>query len=138
VKFVIKSRPFRHLAQGAADTALDAASVLREGAAAVGRQGEAAYSRLRLEREIHDLQEEINLQLLAVGESIYAAHRGSPSDSGQVQQILEYVDGLREELEAHRRERDTLRGLLICPACGGANRSDCLYCQECGKALSRG
>ena len=78
MKFVIKSRPFRHLAQGAADTALDAASVLREGAAAVGRQGEAAYSRLRLEREIHDLQEEINLQLLAVGESIYAATGGAP------------------------------------------------------------
>ena len=69
----------------------------REAAAAAGRQAEEAVSRLRLEREIRDLQEEIRLQMQAVGEKIYAAHRGSPSDSGQVQEILEYVDGLREE-----------------------------------------
>lgn len=138
MKFVINSCPLQRLAQSAAGIALDAASVLREGAAALGRQGEAVYGRLRLEREIRDLQEEIRLQLRAVGESIYAAHRGSPSDSGQVQQILEYVDGLREELDAHRRELDTLRGLLVCPACGGTNRRDGLYCRECGKPLSRG
>ena len=74
----------------------------------------------------------------AVGEMIYASHRGNPSDSGQVQSILEYVDGLYEELDAHRRERETLRGLLVCSACGEANRFDSLYCRNCGKPLSRG
>lgn len=138
MKIEIRNCPFRGLARSAGGAALDAVSVLREAAAAAGRQAEEAVSRLRLEREIRDLQEEIRLQMQAVGEKIYAAHRGSPSDSGQVQEILEYVDGLREELDAHRREKETLRGLLICSACGGANRSDCLYCQDCGKPLSRG
>ena len=39
-----------------------------------------------------------------VGEIMYAAHRGSPSDSGEVQRILEFVDGLYEEMEAHMEE----------------------------------
>ena len=42
------------------------------------------------------------------------------------------------ELDAHRRERETLRGLLVCSACGEANRFDSLYCRNCGKPLSRG
>jgi hypothetical protein len=65
---------------------------------------EATVSHVRLEREIRDLQEEIDLQMQMVGEIMYAAHRGSPSDSGEVQRILEFVDGLYEEMEAHMEE----------------------------------
>ena len=58
MKIEIRNCPFRGLARSAGGAALDAASVLREAAAAAGRQAEEAVSRLRLEREIRDLQEE--------------------------------------------------------------------------------
>ena len=105
-----------------------------------GRQNRtgATVSHVRLEREIRDLQEEIDLQMQMVGEIMYAAHRGSPSDSGRIQEILEYVDGLNEELAAHRREQETLKELLVCPGCGGANSAGSLYCQDSGNPLSRG
>ena len=125
-------------AQQVGGAALDGAAVLREGASAAGRLAEKFLSRVRLEREIRDLREEIGLQMQAVGEIIYASHRGSPTGSEKIQTILEYVDGLHEELDAHRREQETLRGLLVCSACGEANRASCLYCQNCGKPLSRG
>ncbi len=137
MKFEITIRPLHRLAQSAADTALDTASLMQESASAVARRAGGLVSRIRLDRKIRDLREEIGLQMRAVGEIIYASHRGNPSDSGKIQEILEYVDGLQRELDAHRREQETLRGLLICPACGEANRSDCLYCQNCGKPLSR-
>lgn len=138
MKFEITTCSFRKLAQGAREIALDAPAVFREGASAAGRRAEELLSRVRLAREVRDLREEIDLQMRAVGEIMYAAHRGSPSDSGRVQEILEYVDGLNEELAAHRREQETLKGLLICPGCGGANSAGSLYCQNCGNPLSRG
>lgn len=138
MKFEITVRPMKNLLECAGGAALDAAAALREGAAAVERRAEDSLSRFRLEREIHDLQEEIGLQMRAVGELMYASHKGYPAGSGQVQDILEYVDGLYEELEAHRREVETLRGLLICSGCGEGNSAGSLYCQNCGKPLSRG
>ncbi|MDE7221363.1 MAG: hypothetical protein K2O45_17400 [Oscillospiraceae bacterium] len=67
-------------------------------------KAEDRVSQVRLEREIRDLQEEIDLQMQMVGEIMYAAHRGSPAESEDIQRILEYVDGLYEEMEAHLEE----------------------------------
>ena len=138
MKLTINTQSLRGFLAGAGEAALDATSALREGASAVGRRGEELLSRLRLEREIRDLREEINLQMRAVGEMMYASHRGNPAGSGEIQTILEYVDGLHEELEAHRRELETLRGFLICSECGEGNSPGSVYCQSCGKPLSRG
>lgn len=138
MRLTISTQSLRGLLTGIGEAALDAASALREGASAAGRRGEELLSRLRLEREIRDLREEINLQMRSVGEMMYASHRGDPADTGAVRTILEYVDGLHEELEAHRRELETLRGLVICSGCGEGNSSGSLYCQNCGKPLSRG
>lgn len=138
MKFEITVYPLRTLLQRAGDAALDAAAALREGASAVEQRAGEVFSRLRLERELHDLKEEIGLQMQAVGEMMYASHKGRPTGSGQVQEILEYVDGLHEELEAHQRELETLRGLVICSGCGEGNSAGSLYCQNCGKPLSRG
>ena len=74
----------------------------------------------------------------AVGELIYATHRGTPSDSQAVQEILEYVDGLYEELEGHQQQLKLLRGLLLCGACGAENGGGNVYCHNCGQPLSRG
>ena len=67
-------------------------------------RAEEKAGHVRLEREIRDLREEIDLQMQMVGEIMYAAHRGSPSDSEEIQRILEYVDGLYEEMEGHLEE----------------------------------
>lgn len=137
MKIIVKDCPLCGAARGAGIMAADAASALREAGWSLGRRLGEVRGRIRLEKEIRDLREEICLQMQAVGEIMYAAHKGSPSDSSRVQEILEYVDGLHEELDAHRREQETLKGLLVCPACGGANGSGSLYCQNCGKPLSR-
>lgn len=138
MEFEITVHPLRKILRCAGDAVLDTAAALREGASAVERRAAESLSRLRLEREIRDLREEVGLQMRAVGEIMYESHRGHPSDSSLVQEILEYVDGLHEELEAHRRELETLRGLLVCSSCGEGNSAGSLYCQNCGKPLSRG
>ena len=48
--------------------------------------------------------------------------------------VLDYED----PLEDHTGELETLRGLLVCSSCGEGNSAGSLYCQNCGKPLSRG
>lgn len=137
MKIIITSCPWKVLARKAGDIALDAAAALRECGGVLGRCCREKISSARLRREIRDLREEIDLQMRSAGQIMYAAHRGGPSGDSQIQTIFSYVDGLEEELDAHIRERETLRGLLVCPGCGAANSAGSLYCQNCGKALSR-
>ena len=137
MKFKLTVYPVKELARAAGCAALDAAEAVHEKAAAAGLWTEERLSRVRLEREVRDIEEEIGLQLRAAGEILYAAHSGDAPASGETETIMEYVDGLQEELEAHRRELEALKGNLICSACGEANRSNSLYCQNCGSPLSR-
>ena len=67
-------------------------------------------SRFRLNRTIRDIQDEIDLEMQTIGELLYATHRGDPSDSDDIQKILEYVDSLYEELEGHRQQLEALEG----------------------------
>ena len=111
MKFTVQI-PSREEAYLAADRA---ARKAKKAAAGLERRAEEAVNRVQLRRTIRDLEEEIGLQLREVGELVYATHRGTPSDSEDIQEILEYVDSLREELEAHQRELRTLAGVRFCP-----------------------
>ena len=123
-----------HRAAQAAETARDTASVA---AGLAGRRAEAAAERRRLERAAADVTEEIELQMGEIGRLIYATHTGTPSDSGDVQNILEYVDSLYEQLEGHEAELKRMRGLLLCACCGAENEGDWVYCRSCGQPLER-
>ena len=134
MKFVLKPRKLRQRAEAAA---FGAAETARAGAEKAGQSAENVLTRIRLTRAVRDLEEEIALQMQAVGELIYATHRGTPSDSDDVQEILEYVDGLHEELDGHRRQLKILQGALLCEACGAENEGGNVYCHNCGQPLSR-
>ena len=75
--------------------------------------------------------------VVGAGMLIYATHTGTPSDSGDVQNILEYVDSLYEQLEGHEAELKRMRGLLLCACCGAENEGDWVYCRSCGQPLER-
>ena len=135
MKIVIKGKKWKKLVRRSRDAALDVSELARAGAEAVGRRAEDAVSRTRLERAVRDLREEIDTQMQAVGELIYATHRGSPSNSDDVQEILEFVDSLYEEMEGHQQELKRLRGELLCAGCGAENESANLYCHNCGQPL---
>ena len=134
MKFVFKTKKLRRRAEAAAFGAAEAA---RAGAERAGQSAENAVTRVKLSRAIRDLQEEIQLQMQTVGELIYATHRGTPSDSDDVQEVLEYVDGLYEELAGHQRQLKLLQGDLLCAACGAENEGGHVYCHNCGQPLSR-
>ena len=134
MKFVFKTKKLRRRAEAAAFGAAEAA---RAGAERAGQSAENAVTRVKLSRAIRDLQEEIQLQMQTVGELIYATHRGTPSDSDDVQEVREYVDGLYEELEGHQRQLKLLQGDLLCAACGAENEGGNVYCHNCGQPLSR-
>ena len=135
MKIVIKGKKWKKLVRRSRDAALDVSELARAGAEAVGRRAEDAVSRTRLERAVRDLREEIDTQMQAVGELIYATHRGSPSNSDDVQEILEFVDSLYEEMEGHQQELKRLRGELLCAGCGAENESANLYCNNCGQTM---
>lgn len=90
----------------------------------------------KLRRTIDDLEDEISLQLCAIGEIIYATHCGNPSDSGEIQKILEYVDDLSDEIEGHEQQIKLLMGAAPCPVCGEDVSKEDTFCQKCGQPLS--
>ena len=125
------------LARRAREKFQNAAALAKAGAEKVEEKTEVLRARTRLEREISDLQEEINLQMQIIGELTYAAHQGRDADEDSLRQILEYVDSLCEQLEAHRQELEASRGMLICSCCGAANDPGYVYCHNCGQPLSK-
>ena len=114
-----------------------AAELAKAGAGKVEKKTESLRAHSRLEREIADLREEIDLQMQAIGELTYAAHRDGSEDSGSIGQLLDYVDGLYEQLEAHQQELEAAEGALLCAACGAANAPTYMYCHNCGHPLEK-
>ena len=137
IKITYSRERWEDLSRRAREKIQNAAELAKASAEKMGEKAEELRAQARLEKEIHDLQEEINLQMQTIGEVVYAAHKDNASDSGCVQQILEYVDGLYEQLDAHRQELDAARGQVICAACGVGNDPGYLYCQNCGQPLSQ-
>jgi len=135
IRITYSKERWKDLARRAREKVQTASDLAKTGAGLVEEKTEALRARSRLEKEIHDLQEEIDLQMQAIGEVMYASHRGRPSDSDCIQKILEYVDGLYEQMEAHRQELEASQGMLICAACGAANDQGYVYCHNCGQPL---
>ena len=88
-----------------------------------------------LRRTVSDLEDEIMLQMCALGELVYATHCGNPSDSDEMQRILEYIDDLHDEIEGHEQEIKFLRGIRTCPMCGSDVSGKDVFCEECGQSL---
>lgn len=137
MKIVIKGKRWKKLVRRTRNAAMDVSELARAGVDAVGGWAEDAAARTRLERAVGDLREEIDTQMRAVGELIYATHRGSPSNSDDVQEILEFVDSLYEEMDGYQQELKRLSGILLCASCGAENERANLYCHNCGHPLER-
>jgi len=135
MEFNLNFDTWRDLARRAREAAIDAADTLRDGMEYAGDKLDAAREQLRLRRAIQELVDEIELQMAAIGELIYATHKGQPSDSGDVDEILNYVDGLYQELEGYRARLNKLKGVLVCHACGAENAPENFYCHNCGRPL---
>lgn len=106
----------------------------RDTAAAFSARATDALERVKLRHAIADLEDEIALQMCAIGDLVYATHCGNPSDSEEMQKILEYVDDLEDEIEGHEQQLKLLMGIFPCPVCGADVSRDDVYCQKCGQA----
>ena len=110
------------------ESTVPAVSVLSEKAAEL-------VERAKLVRAISELEDEVALQMCAIGELVYATHRGNPSDSDEMQKILSYVDDLHDQIEGHEQQLKLLQGIYGCPICGENVTEDDVYCQKCGQPL---
>lgn len=119
------------------ETAAGAAEAARTGAAIVGQKAEETLACAKLRASIRELKGEIDNQLRSAGELVYATHKGTPSDSDELQAILERLDALNRDLKDAERELKILKGALFCDVCGAENAATNVYCQECGQPLSR-
>lgn len=134
---IFKRAPWKRLLERSKETAAGVGEAARTGAAIVEQKAEETVACAKLRRAVRDVQEEIDLQMRAVGEMVYATHKGNPSDSDEMQKILEYVDGLYEQMEGHLRQLKLMQGSVFCEACGAENAGANAYCQECGQPLRR-
>ena len=107
----------------------------RSAISSLGAKAADSLACAKLHRTIADLEDEISLQLCAIGEIIYATHCGNPSGSEEIQKILEYVDDLSDEIEGHEQQLKLLLGIVPCPVCGADVARHDVYCRSCGQSL---
>lgn len=118
-------------------TAAGAAEAAKTGAAIMGQKAEESLACAKLRSTIRELKGEIDSELRAAGELVYATHKGSPSDSDALQAILERVDALNQDLSDAERELKIFKGTLFCDVCGAENAAINAYCRECGQPLRK-
>lgn len=135
MEFEFNKKTLKHAAQRAREAAADAAGLALAAAEVVEQKLDEAAGRARLRSEIKDLEAELRLQLQAVGELVYATHTGQPSDSEDMQEILEYIDSLYEQMEGHGKALRELEGLVRTCVCGAENPPESSFCRECGRPL---
>lgn len=138
MKITITGKTLKKLGRKAGNAAFSAAETVGAAAGKLKSKAEDSIQRARLAQAIQDLEDEIDFQLHAIGELIYATHKGTPSDSDDVQEILDYVDSLHEEIDAYRQQLKAPSAALQCGVCGAENDESSVYCQDCGHPLSRG
>lgn len=126
IRFSFKKGPVTELLTGKQDK-------LREHMAALGVKASDMLTYAQLRRAVDEAQDEIMLQMCQLGELLYATHSGTPSDSDELQKILEYIDDLHDEIDGHEEQMKLLRGLRSCPICGGEISDSDSYCQHCGQ-----
>ena len=60
----------------------------------MGQKAEETLACAKLRASIRELKGEIDNQLRSAGQLVYATHKGTPSDSDELQAILERLDAL--------------------------------------------
>lgn len=135
MEFSFTRESFQDLTRKARETARAAANTAKASMVRTGEMVDTARETVRLEKACRSLAEKIDVQMACIGELVYATHKGIPSESEELQEILRRVDQLYEEMDARREELRGLKGFLTCPKCGTQNAPHSLYCKKCGKSL---
>lgn len=82
----------------------------------------------RLNKEIKQLNAEINDIFMTVGRQVYADSPETP----QFKVVFDNVKDKEAKLEACRRELSLLDGNIICPVCNEVIPKDSRVCNKCG------
>ncbi len=135
MEFSFTRESFQNLTRRAKETARNAANAAKSGVEKTGEMVDTAKETIRLERACRGLAEKIDEQMAAIGELVYATHKGVPCGSEEIEEILRHVDQLFDEMDARRDELRKVKGFLTCPKCGSQNAPHSLYCKNCGKPL---
>ena len=89
----------------------------------------------KLRVQLAELENRRDRELRRVGELVYATHTGDPTDSEQLLEQLQVVDGVNEQIAGVNAELVRRKGGRVCPRCGGASAGDDRFCRHCGAKL---
>lgn len=85
----------------------------------------------RLNKEIKQLNAEINDIFITVGKQMYTDNPEAP----QFKVVFDNVKDKEAKLEACKRELSMLDGNIICPACNEVIPKDSRVCNKCGAMI---
>ncbi|WP_455581815.1 zinc-ribbon domain-containing protein [Dysosmobacter sp.] len=102
----------------------------------MGKRAQALVSVAKMNMRLAELNAQIERQLRAVGEMIYATHTGHPTHSEALLSKLQEIDAL--QAQASELSREISRAQPRCPTCGAPAQPEDRFCRECGGSLERG
>jgi ribosomal protein L40E len=116
-----------------------------KGIKAVSSKGKELMETTKLKGEIKDVQNLIQTKFQDLGKKVFEMlNRGTlnekelKADCGEIASLFRKITELEEAIKKAELEALKVRfgeDIIMCPKCGGHNKSDARFCMSCGSAL---
>ncbi|WP_458863770.1 zinc ribbon domain-containing protein [Acidaminobacterium chupaoyuni] len=116
-------------------TAVAAASAAGKAADAAGKKAGELVGTTRMNLQIFDLNNEIDLLFKEIGKSVYLTHTGVEADSQEIDRKIQQIDEKYLAIAQLKQQIEELRATVKCPKCGNACSRDDVFCSVCGQQL---
>ena len=125
----------RELQEKARQTCRRASAAAADAAYLASHQAVRMMDSAKLHLHLAELENRRDRELRRVGELVYATHTGDPTDSEQLLEQLQVVDGVNEQIAEAEAELVRRGGGQVCSRCGGASAGGDRFCRHCGARL---
>ncbi len=101
-----------------------------------GQKGCELVERTRLSIKISEAKSELRKDYIRLGKLAYMAiEKDSDEYADEMKVIANCIAIDKERLDFLSQELSEIRGMKICPQCGGKNTEKAKYCNNCGTEI---
>lgn len=111
----------------------------------VGGKGKELIETIKLKGELKDVQHSIDVKFQSLGKKVFEMiNRGALNedelriDCGEIASLFRKITDLEEAIKQVELESLKMKygvEIIICPKCGGHNKSDAKFCMSCGSSI---
>lgn len=98
-------------------------------------QGKEFSSKKRLEKEIKNIELDIEKKFHEFGKIAYERYKDNSPE--EFKENISEISEQYNKIDSLKKELSDLNGKIICPECGTANLKEAKFCSSCGHKIER-